>query len=107
MLQRAKNVCGALSVVLVGEGTNPPLFPGEDTWIHVDTVLQFLEPFYNIALELEGNKCLTNSVPSYNEMFDHLEDWEEYIDTRLNTSPSVERGQWLAAISIFNFFLSK
>ena len=87
-------------MVLVGEGTNPPLFPEEDTWSHVDTVIQFLEPFYNITLELEGNKCLKNAVLSYNELFDHLEDWEEYIDTRLNTSTSVERGQRLVAISI-------
>jgi hypothetical protein len=50
MLQRAKQVSAALYVVLVGEGTNPPLFPGEDTWSHVDTVFQFLEPFYKITL---------------------------------------------------------
>jgi hAT family C-terminal dimerisation region len=49
---------------------------------------------------LEGNNCLTNAVPSYNELFDHLEDCEEYIDTRLSTSTSVERGQWLTAIAI-------
>jgi hAT family C-terminal dimerisation region len=50
---------------------------------------------------------LKNAVPSYNELFDHLEDWEEYIDTRLSASTSVERGQWLAAISIFKNVLSK
>jgi hypothetical protein len=107
MLQRAQQISGALSVVLVGESTLPPLFPGEDTWNHVDTVLQFLEPFYKITLELEGNKSLTNAVPSYNELFDHLEDWEEYIDARLSSSTSVERGQWLAAIAICKQVLSK
>ena len=60
-----------------------------------------------MTLELEGDKCLANDVPSYNELFDHMEDWEEYIDTRLNTSTSVERGQWLAAISISKNVLSK
>ena len=46
-------------------------------------------------------------MPSNSELFDHLEDWEEYIDTRLNTLTSAELGQWLAAISISKNILSK
>jgi hypothetical protein len=34
----------------------------------------FLEPFYKIMQELQGDKCLTSAVPFYNEVFDHLDD---------------------------------
>jgi hypothetical protein len=74
MLKRALDIRDALSIVLSGEGEEC-LFPTRETWRHIETVVSFLEPFYKITQELQGNKCLTSAVPSYNELFDHLDDW--------------------------------
>jgi hypothetical protein len=54
----------ALSVVFVGESYGKDMYPVEATWRRVETVISFLKPFYQISQELQGEKALTNAVPS-------------------------------------------
>ena len=63
MLKRALDIRYALYVALSGEGEEC-LFLTRETWSHIETVVSFLEPFYEIAQVLQGNKFLNSSVPS-------------------------------------------
>jgi hypothetical protein len=40
-------------------------------------------------------KTLTNALPSYNEIFDHVEDWQESFGTRLRDTTPLQRGMWV------------
>jgi hAT family C-terminal dimerisation region/BED zinc finger len=107
MLKRSLEIKAALSVVFVGESYGKDMYPVEATWRRVETVVSFLEPFYQISQELQGEKALTNAVPSYNEIFDHVEDWEESLGTRLRDTTTLERAMWLTGLEAAKGILSK
>jgi hypothetical protein len=115
MLKRALEIREALSIVLSGEGEER-IFPTNETWRHIETVVSFLELFYKITQELQGDKCLTSAVPSYNELFDHLDDWNDTLcekldagdtDLRRDSGMSIEAGHWLEGIEASRDLLSK
>jgi hypothetical protein len=83
------------------------MYPVKATWRRVETVVLFLEPFYQISQELQGEKALTNAVPSYNEIFDHVEDWEESLGTRLRDTTTLERAMWLTGLEAAKGILSE
>jgi hypothetical protein len=40
-------------------------------------------------------KTFTNDLQLYNEIFDHVEDWQESFGTRLRDTTPLERGMWV------------
>jgi hypothetical protein len=107
MLKSSLEIKADLSVGFVGESYDKDIYPVEATWRRVETVVSFLEPFYKISQELQGEKALTNAVPSYNEIFDHVEDWEECLGTRLRDTATLDRGMWLTWLEAAKGILSK
>jgi hypothetical protein len=107
MLQRSMEIRAALQVVLVGEKAHRDMYPTDLTWRRVATIVSFLAPFYRITQESQGDQALTSAVPSYNEIFDHLDDWEAHICRKLEGVTTAERGRWLVALDAAKTLLSK
>jgi hypothetical protein len=97
-VKRSLRIRAALSVVLVGEIYEKSLYPTEETWECIETVVHFLEPFYKITQELQGDKALTHAVLAYNENVDHMEEWSDSLDDKLGGTTNIERGLWFVAI---------
>jgi hypothetical protein len=81
----------ALQVVLFGEKVHRDMYPTDLTWRRVGTVVYFLAPFYRITQESQDEQALTDAVPSCNEIFDHLDDWEAGISRKLKGITTTER----------------
>jgi hypothetical protein len=107
MLKRSLEVKAALSIVFVGESYGKDMDPVEETWRRVETVVSFLEPFYQISQELEDKTALINAVPSYNERLDHIEAWEQSLGTRLRDTTTLESGMWPTGLEAAKVILSK
>jgi hAT family C-terminal dimerisation region/BED zinc finger len=107
MLQSSMEIRAALQIVLVGEKVHRDMYPTDLTWRQVGTVVSFLAPFYRITQESQGDQALTSAVPSYNEIFDHLDDWEAGIGRKLEGATTAERGRWLVALDAAKTLLSK
>jgi hypothetical protein len=107
MLKRSLRIRAALSVVFVGEIYEKSLYPTEETWKCIETVVCFLEPFEKSTQELQGDKALTHAVPAIIENFDHMEDWSHCLDEKLRGTTNFESGLRFGAIFESKSLLSK
>jgi len=107
MLERALQIKEALSAGLIGEEFVSQALPTNATWECIRTIVDFLSPFHRITQQLQGNVALTASIPCYNEMFDHVEDWKDSLRTKLGPGSRLEEVAWKTALEKCTDMLKK